>query len=88
MKQYNKVVMTQYDNVWYPQQGDFISIPPCGGQPRKEGVVVKATWVNEGRHKQYTLLTVLDIDDQVRFQVKHTLFLDESAPEGAINWFF
>ena len=85
---FKTMVMTELRNVWYPEEGDYISIPPCGGQPRKEGVVVKAVWVSEGRHKQWTLLTVLDTVSQTKFEVRHTLFLDESAPEGAINWFF
>ena len=85
---FKTMVMTERNNVWYPEEGDYISIPPCGGQPRKEGVVVEAAWVQESRNMQYTLLTVLDTVTQTRFQVRHTLFNDDTAPEGAVNWFF
>lgn len=82
--------ITQFSNVGSPSLGDFIILPGCGlgCHSRQEGYVVDTTWVQESRHISYTLLTVLDPVDQVRFQVKHTTFNDDTAPEGAINWFY
>lgn len=82
--------VTELNNVGSPMVGDYIIIPGCshGCHSRQEGYVVQTTWVVEGRHNQHTLVTVLDTVNQVRFQVKHTTFNNDSAPEGAINWFF
>ena len=87
---FRTMVMTEFKNVWHPEVGDYIILPGCshGCHARQEGVVVEATWVQESRNTQYTLLTVLDTVTQTRFQVKHTLFNDDTAPEGAVNWFF
>jgi hypothetical protein len=53
-----------------------------------EGYIIDRVWVDESRHIKYNLLTVLNTLKQERFTVKHTVFIDSDAPEGAINHFF
>jgi len=84
------LTITQFTNVGSPRVGDFVIIPGCahGCHNRIEGYVVDVDWVVENHSKQYNSVTVLDTVTQTRHTVKHTVFLDETAPEGAINWFY
>ena len=73
-----------------PEIGDYVIVEGCsvGCHATLEGYIVDVTWVKESRNISYNLLTVLNTIKQERFTVKHTMFIDADAPEGAVNRFF
>jgi hypothetical protein len=73
-----------------PEIGDYVIVEGCGVgcHARLEGFIVDRVWVSESRNVKYNLLTVLNTLKQERFTLKHTVFLDSDAPEGAVNHFF
>jgi signal peptidase I len=82
--------VTTFTNVGTPRVGDyvFLWVYNQGRRTLREGFVIESEWIQESEYTQYTQLTILDVLKQARFQVKHTTFLDDHAPEGEINWFY
>ena len=77
------VTLTERSNITYsPKVGDYAFTH------KGEGYVVSTKFVSETKHLAYNLLEMINVFNQKRFTVKHTVFLDDSAPEGAVNWFF
>ena len=73
-----------------PEIGDYVIVEGCGVgcHAPLEGYIIDRVWISESRNVKYNLLTVLNTIKQERFTLKHTMFIDSDAPEGAVNRFF
>ena len=79
------LTMTENKNTTMnPIVGDYVIKPQChcGYNPHIEGYIVKVERINRINH-----LTLFNPLTQEYSSIKHTMFIDSGAPEGAINHF-
>jgi hypothetical protein len=79
------LTMTEKKNTTLsPEIGDYVIKPQChcGYNPRIEGYIIGVKWIDGINHIElFNPLT------QEYNSIKHTMFIDSDAPEGAINHF-